>query len=341
MACLDKTASVVELLPTSKAYFSILDATLTRISHNVIAIVHTNSLTDRSATGIQQRLYTIMCIIAETFRDEKKEVFLGKLCSELVKRDLALDDPKTTAQLVFILFGAFTTLYIPIPDPEPGKLQMKASNVGAGIQRRSTATWHIGSQELNDDDLDASFDDLLFRYSRHEHGPIPQPRVRHHDTIHGPPGESKILRSQNVSFYTLDRLLKIQICWTTSICEHLEFNLRTKTLKLFRIPSYCVLLCLLEPDKTFLDRYDSLPTQKDVNADHASSLFHKFLGDEREELAATVTAANFFREVLATYRLIFGQHKDSRKLIKTYSARGQHFACVQYIAVPLTLPTGT
>jgi len=175
-----------------------------------------------------------MCIIAETFRDEKKEVFLGKLCSELVKRDLALDDPKTTAQLVFILFGAFTTLYIPIPDPEPGKLQMKASNLGAGIQRRSTATWHIGSQELNDDGLDASFDDLLFRYSRHEHGPIPQPRVRHHDTIHGPPGESKILRSQNVSFYTLDRLLKVQICWTTSICEHLEFNLKTKTLKLFQ-----------------------------------------------------------------------------------------------------------
>jgi hypothetical protein len=154
MACLDKTASVVELLPTSKAYFSILDATLTRISNNVMAIVHTNSLTDRSATGIQQRLYTIMCIIAETFRDEKKEVFLGKQCSELVKRDLALDDPKTTAQLVFILFGAFTTLYIPIQDPEPGKLQMKASNLGAGIQRRSTATWHIGSQELNDDDLD-------------------------------------------------------------------------------------------------------------------------------------------------------------------------------------------
>jgi hypothetical protein len=101
--------------------------------------------------------------------------------------------------------------------------------------------------------------------------------------------------------------------------------------------SYCVLLCLLEPDKTFLDRYDSLPTQKDVNADHASSLFHKFLGDEREELAA----ADFIREVLATYRLIFGQHKDSRKLIKTYSARGQHFACVQQIAVPLTLPRGT
>ena len=255
MACVGNNASVLELGAAAEAYFRILDASLASLSDPITASVHTNSMIDRSDEEIRQRLYHILCVIAETFRDHKKHVILGKLATDLKELGLVVDEPQTTAQLVFILFGAFTMMYVPNPDPEPGKLQMRASNIGASIQRRSTATWVVGSQELN---LDASFDDLLFRYCRHEHGPIPRPHTRDHDPVGGPPDQSRLLPSEDVSFYTLDRLLKVQISWTKSICEHLEFNVKTKSLKLFRVPSYCVLLCLLEPEKTFLDRYVDL-----------------------------------------------------------------------------------
>src|SRR5271167_4396036 len=117
MTCLDEDTSVVELQATSEAYFSILNSTLTRISEDVLATVQTESLADRSPAGIQQRLYAILRVIAATFKTEKKPVFMGKLCLELAKQDLVLSDLKKTAQLVFILFGALTMLYTPIPDP--------------------------------------------------------------------------------------------------------------------------------------------------------------------------------------------------------------------------------
>lgn len=114
-------------------------------------------------------------MIAETFRDEK-DVFLNKLCSEPVSQKLALDSPQNTAQISFILVGALSMLCILVPDPGPGKLQIRASNLGAGFKRHSTATWLIDSQELNDSDFETSFIDLLFRYCRHEYGPIFRPR---------------------------------------------------------------------------------------------------------------------------------------------------------------------
>jgi hypothetical protein len=256
ISCVEPNTSIVALKDDSAAYFSILDSLLSSISDDVLMAVQTDPPCDRSPAHIQERLYSILVVIAETFRDERNSVFMGKVCTKLTDRGLVSNEKyhMETAQLVFILFGALTMLYSPIPDPDAGKLQMRVNTSSRTIQRRNAATWHVGSQEWDDRDLNTSFDDLLSRFSNHHFGPIPKPRVRHQ----GLPPESNMLKSQNVSFYTLSKLLNVQISWTTSICEHLEFNLKGRTLKMFRVPSYCYLLCLLEPDKTFLDRYSRL-----------------------------------------------------------------------------------
>jgi hypothetical protein len=39
----------------------------------------------------------------------------------------------------------------------------------------------------------------------------------------------------------------------------------------------------------------------------------------------SISSADYMREVICTYRLIFGQHKDARKLMKEYCSRGRLF----------------
>jgi hypothetical protein len=58
------------------------------------------------------------------------------------------------------------------------------------------------------------------------------------------------------------------------------------------------------------------------------SFFNQFLSFEDEfgfedDDRPNVVPADFFREVLSTYRLIFGQHEDARALMEKYSARGR------------------
>ncbi|KAL2671553.1 hypothetical protein Neosp_014143 [[Neocosmospora] mangrovei] len=308
MAHLEDNASVSDLQKASGPYFKFLEATFDRISAEVLRVTHTPSLNDLSSEDQKQRLYEIVEVIVDTLRNEKEHMFLGKLCRELERRTFIQAAPTShgtpnpglenyirASQLIFILFGTLTMLYTPRTEPSTGKLQMRQMS-GLDLQRRSTTTWHIDSQDFSTFGEDISFDDLLSQYSRSHYGPVPRPSVQ--DPTHEP----NLLRSEDLSFYTLAQLLSVRISWTTSICEHLEFNPRSKQLKIFRFPSYCVLLCLLEPNKTYLD-----------------SLFRKLLENDEIE------SADYFREVLSTYRLIFGQHKDARTLIKTFCSQGRIF----------------
>lgn len=44
-------------------------------------------------------------------------------------------------------------------------------------------------------------------------------------------------------FRTLNKVASIKIEWVNSLSLHLEFNSSTKTLKLFRLPSLCLIMC--------------------------------------------------------------------------------------------------
>ncbi len=279
MACLEPSIPILDLEIYSRAYFSYLDAILSQIPPDILSVMHTSSLLDRSSEGFVQRCYTILHVLSRDLSDEPNHVFLRTVCTQLEGRDPVIKethDPAEpsqnsstealnpnavnpagldatsgnrakTAQLIFILLGFLTMFYDPTPNPVEGTLQMRRVGWDFTPNRRNTATWEIGSQDVSELGQDISFDDLLCRYSRHA-GPIPIPRTQQQ----GNP-VSGILRSEDVSFYTLTSLFNVKIIWTTSICEHLEFNARTKQLKLFRFPSFCVLICLLGPERTFLD----------------------------------------------------------------------------------------
>jgi hypothetical protein len=56
-----------------------------------------------------------------------------------------------------------------------------------------------------------------------------------------------------ICYYTLRKFVSIKIEWASSLTEHLEFDGRTKILKMFRFPSLCVLMCS-NPSRSLLSQ---------------------------------------------------------------------------------------
>ena len=242
----------------SQAFFATVDSVLRQIDPSLIEVIRTPSFHNSSAAATNNRLYELLNAIADIFQKEQKHVFVGNLCDELQRRDLVMGDAgqkEKAAQLVFILFGVLTMLYTPETSPKEGQFQMRVNGeLRSTAAARKTTTWGTLTQEI---DFSVSFDDLLHRFCRT--CPIPRPKLLDNNSLQTP-GSPRTLNSQDVSYYTISRLLNVRICWTTSLCEHLELDIRAKTLKLFRVPSYCAMLSSAEKEKaeTFLDRYDHL-----------------------------------------------------------------------------------
>lgn len=72
------------------------------------------------------------------------------------------------------------------------------------------------------------------------HGPIPdiQPSDRRY---------LRCLDSIKVEFQTLRNQAGVIILSTHSTCDHLEFDVRAKVLKLFRCPSFCAMMAIASP----------------------------------------------------------------------------------------------
>ncbi|KAF2111039.1 hypothetical protein BDV96DRAFT_194995 [Lophiotrema nucula] len=109
----------------------------------------------------------------------------------------------------------------------------------------SSATWINTTISLID--AGGPIWDILDKFSGTK-GPLPNPV-----SSSGLISELDTLHASNLSFYHLNRLGKIEIVLVESMCEHLELDTRAKTLKLFKCPSYCVLLSSAHRSNTFLD----------------------------------------------------------------------------------------
>jgi hypothetical protein len=103
--------------------------------------------------------------------------------------------------------------------------------------------------------------------------------------------------------YLLQTLLHVQIRWVDCLALHLDYNKSERTLSLFSYPSFCI---------TALESHGAI---------YAFASAEKRSFDPR---ASEGDISQFMREVLLSYRLLFGQHDPSRKLFKhTLKPTGQ------------------
>lgn len=99
------------------------------------------------------------------------------------------------------------------------------------------------------------------------------------------------LYPKETNSYLLQTLLRVQIRWVDTLALHLDYDKSTRTLSIFTFPSFCL---------------DTL---------HAGGMIYSFgsidHGDTNRD-----DISQLLREVLLSYRLLFGQSGPSRKLFR-------------------------
>lgn len=153
-------------------------------------------------------------------------------------------------QLIFIAVGLLTFFYDPVLDPEDGALQIHCpERTGAKASRNDT--WISCSQDMSHTEQPIV---VLLRRFGGVKGPIPRAIFNEMESARVVRSTLDSLISSNLSYFTLTRIAQISVEWVSSLCLHLDFDMRRKVLKLFRFPSLCGLLCDRVSDTTFLSQ---------------------------------------------------------------------------------------
>ncbi|KAJ8132084.1 hypothetical protein O1611_g1543 [Lasiodiplodia mahajangana] len=207
------------------------------------------------------------------------------------------------AQLVFQLVGHLSFLYSPRFDEHgQGRLGFQVDQAAASRQQPSLGPERRGADSRNVPwvSITAEYKQSLGDILRSLGGGVPQPSfpslsIESSDSERNTVSDVR-LNVLNLNYYTLNRLADITIMWTDSVWEHLDFNANKKEIKLFRYPSFCVLMATRNGGRTFLCR-----------------LFNDHLENSHSGTGDTLVSGHFFAEILYSYRLIFGQTRHARR----------------------------
>jgi hypothetical protein len=128
------------------------------------------------------------------------------------------------------------------------------------------------------------------------------------------------IHSSTINYYALSTIGKVNIKWVDTLSAHLEFHPLTRTLLVFRFPTFCALNCQgTDESNHCFDKYVLLSELEAFLADRAYRLlqdYYPLQHQERKSLSSFLLPG-YKREVLLSYRLLFGQHRRSRKAFMT------------------------
>ncbi|KAF4551559.1 Hypothetical protein D9617_13g100600 [Elsinoe fawcettii] len=111
---------------------------------------------------------------------------------------------------------------------------------------------------------------------------------------------SSTLYLSNLNYATLHGMCNISISWVDEISLHLAFEPANRQLSVFRFPSFCAL-------STYTDDSTSPLITKSLEALYSRNT------DEAD--GVSFDRAQPHREILMSYRLLFGQSRSARKLV--------------------------
>ncbi|KAE9371883.1 hypothetical protein N431DRAFT_468037 [Stipitochalara longipes BDJ] len=141
----------------------------------------------------------------------------------------------------------------------------------------------------------------------------------------------KALTSSDINGYLLHTLLRVNIRWVDTLSLHLDYDKSTRSLSLFRHPSFCVAM---------------LQSRGAIYAFASTELY------PIDPRATSEEITHFLKEILLSYRLLFGQAKASRRffrnILKSETVLGCNpdpllpLLCLdEYFAHPLVPPDRT
>jgi len=205
----------------------------------------------------------------------RKDLALVEIVDEVYNKGLLKDsededDERSAAnQLVFAAIGWISMflheylvvynvdssaghLYSPSTNPEENSIQIADQTIFPGARNRKSSrrnsrfkskTFVLYKQPLDSKDL--PLHTLLGRFGK----VVPaydKAAFSSQDTSNTPGRYDGWIDPLLVCFHTLNKCTSIKVQWVDCLSLHLEFDSRTKILKLFRFPSLCLLMCASE-----------------------------------------------------------------------------------------------
>lgn len=248
------------------------------------------------ASGDMVVVYEFVLAVAKLLKN-KPDLALVEIVDELENRGLLkqqLDDVRAIPnQVVFAALGWLTMLYEAVSHPKADNLEVTKTSTSSSGYRNPLVTKRYSSYKQGFDYIDSPFHSLLGRF-----GDL-IPEAGGFQT-HQPGSQlirsSEVIMVQSVCFNTLQQIAELKIEWVTSLALHLELDSGKRTLKLFQSPSFCRLMTV--------KRKHNILTR--LLKDHAA----RNCEDVR---APEVPTDDFFKEILLSYSLIFGQDERSYK----------------------------
>lgn len=101
--------------------------------------------------------------------------------------------------------------------------------------------------------------------------------------------------------YLLHTLLRVEIRWVDTLALHLDYDKSSRTLSLFRYPSFCIAM---------------------LQSKGALYAFASTESDAVDPRATEEEITFFLQEILLSYRLLFGQSRPARRFFRNMLSRG-------------------
>ena len=305
-------------------YLSYLDSQIKELWNNLLAPTIRDLPPECSAAKVADwaQIYKVICVIASTLAKGMQgaqgiEISLDNIIDELTTADLLASSIEIdhVRQMVWALAGSITMLFDPrMPNASFSLLQLRRSastHTARGRHRGTVITSFAQPISIAQE----PFYQMLMQF-----GAL-LPEVRSSN----PTGQcNHASHSANdshfypnyVSFDVLKNVAGLKIEWVSTLNLHLQLDERKRILRLYRFPAFCRLLYAEganggEPNgsKSFLCQLFN----------HYKASRMQGQPQERDSL----TFFDFLRDMILSYRILFGMDRKSRKCFKDESENWQ------------------
>ncbi|KAH0556662.1 hypothetical protein GP486_005534 [Trichoglossum hirsutum] len=227
----------------------------------------------------------------------------------------------------------------PLLDDEAMAATTNAANPGAA--QKSSLAAENSSQIYSSRDLRRPISKMFYSFQNHAKD-VEEPE--HHPACGGTQSGGSIsddvLYQSSLNYFSLFTIGRVRLKWVDTLTAHLAFDRSTRTLSVFRFPSFCVANVLRGHDVKVLQKFvfgnihlPFLPFVYSIPFPVSSKLASNPTVDIKLTLRLvyfSITAKLFpsyyyadspqepsalYREVLLSYRLLFGQSLSSHKLL--------------------------
>jgi len=223
-------------------YLTYLDQKLHSLDHRLkAALAASDDTSESQASEVAVRFYEILAIVATALTTSFKSPSMEDIRSSLPPHLAAKNDDHTEAllQLIFIAMGLLTMLYNPELSPAPHTVSIAKPLT---LSETTLSTDSITNHECSlEDASQLQAHQLLNSFGRLIPGSLAW--ASEVSAIQQPDIFTEQLVLSYLNFHILFKIGTIKVELVDSLGLHLEFEEKTKTLKLFRFPSYCGLIC--------------------------------------------------------------------------------------------------